>query len=160
MSKVGNILFLTGIGLLLVCTLSLPFWKDFDSPLMIAVLGSLVLGALLIVAGETLRYKGRRAEKKMGLTFMEYYRLVKTKPRRGPSRPVSEGRRCSFCGQRLDPTGIPARLGDTIDLTRSEGHAGECEECGKLVCPQCAFRKGMEMGLQSFRCPSCGGRVL
>jgi hypothetical protein len=160
MSKVGNVLFLVGVGLLLACAVSLPFWTGFDSALMTAVLGGLLLAALLIVAGETLRYKGRRAEKKLGLTFMEYYRVSKRKRRGGAARSVPEGRRCSFCGQRLDPTGIPARLGDMIDLTRSEGHAGECEECGKLVCPQCAFRKGMEMGLQSFRCPSCGGRVL
>jgi hypothetical protein len=161
MSKFGKIFFLLGAALFVACIITLPFWKNFETGLMTAVLGVLVGSAILILLGETLRFSGKKRDEKLGLTFLDYYRLRRRKSRASPGakRNKEDGRRCAFCGIRLTPTGIPARLDGVVDLNLSESHAGHCEECGKLVCPQCAFRKGMDMGIRSFRCPSCGGRV-
>lgn len=162
MFRVGRLLFVLGGVLLVACLISMPFWKNFNSGLMTAVFGILIASAALIFIGEMLRFSGKRQEKRVGLGFMDFYRMVQRKSgvginRKYPSR--GEGRRCAFCGIHLTPSSIPAKLDGVVDMSLSESHAGRCEECGKLVCPQCAFRKGMDMGLRSFRCPACGGRV-
>jgi len=161
MPKLGNFLFLLGFALLLLCGFSLPFWKNFNSGLMVAVLTALIVAAVFIMIGEMLRYSGRRQKRNLSNGFMDFYRQMRGKARREPppKRERTAYRLCAFCGVSLAPGTIPAKLNGVIDVSHSESQAGKCEECGKVSCPQCAFRKGMEMGLRSFRCPSCGGRV-
>jgi hypothetical protein len=162
MPQLGNFLFLLGFALLILCGFSLPFWKNFNSGLMVAVLTALIAAAVLIMVGEMLRYSGRRQKKYLDDGFMNFYRQVRGKARREspPKRARrAASRQCVFCGVSLAPGTIPAKLNGVLDVSHSESQAGHCEECGKVSCPQCAFRKGMEMGLRSFRCPSCGGRV-
>ncbi len=160
MYRVGNFLFVLGATLLVCCGASLPFWKDFDTGLMNSVFALLISSAVLIAGGQALRFSGRRQERRTGTGFMDYYRQTRDKVSGGGKRAKGQRARCAFCGIDLTPTGIPARLDGVVDLSRSESQAGRCEECGKLVCPQCAFRKGIEMGIRTFRCPSCGGRVV
>jgi len=162
MSRIGKIIFFTGAVLLSLCGVTLPFWKNFNSGLMTAVFVVLLASSGLIVIGETLKYSGRKRDQKRGLVFMDYYRQSKSlAPRKlGRKQTAEDKRRCAFCGLKLIASTIPAKLNGIMDLSISETQAGRCEECGKLCCPQCAFRKGMEMGLKSFRCPACGGRIL
>ncbi len=161
MYRLGNFLFVLGSTLLVCCGATLPLWKDFDAGLMNSVFALLISSAVLIVAGQTLRFSGKRQERRTGLRFMDYYRQARENASSGRrKRGKGHRARCAFCGIDLTPTGIPARLDNVVDLSRSESQAGRCEECGKLVCPQCAFRKGIEMGIRTFRCPSCGGRVV
>lgn len=135
MFRVGNFLFVLGATLLLCCGATLPFWKDFDSGLMNSVFGILIASAVLIAGGQALRFSGKRQERRVGAGFMDYYRQARGKVSAGTrSRKVKGQRfRCAFCGIDLTPTGIPARLDDIVDLSRSESSAGRCEECGKLV---------------------------
>lgn len=162
MSKIGKAIFLAGAVLLGLCGVTLPFWKNFDSGLMTFVFIVLIASTVMIVAGEALKYSGRRYDQKLGLGFMDYYRQTKSfKPKKpGRNQEAENKRRCAFCGLRLIASPIPANLNGITDLSISETQAGRCEECGKLCCPQCAFRKGVEMGLKSFRCPACSGRVV
>ncbi len=161
MFRFGNFLLLLGTVLLVLSLITIPFWKSFDSEFIPSILGVLVAGVALIMVGQALRHSGKRQQLKKGPTFMDYYRLARSKvwPGRYHFEKEGEGRRCAFCGINLVPRGIPAKLGGVIDLSRSETQASKCEECGKLVCPQCAFHKGMEMGIRTFRCPACGGKV-
>lgn len=164
MSRFGKVLFISGSVLLVLCGITLPFWKDFNSALLTVVFAVLVSSAIMILLGEMFRYSGKKQDEKLGLGFMDSYRQARGKTRAGHAprargRSRAESRRCAFCGLDLTPTTIPARLDGVVDMSLSESHAATCQECGKLVCPQCAFRKGMEMGLRSFRCPACGGRV-
>lgn len=161
MFRLGRFLFVLGAVLLVACLITLPMWKDFESGLMSTVFGLLIASAILILVGETLRFSSNRQTKKAGLSFMDFYRMVQRKSspnNRHQGR--EEGRRCAFCGIRLVPSSIPAKLDGILDLSLSETHAGRCEECGKLACPQCGFRKGIEMGLRTFRCPACGGKIV
>lgn len=162
MSKFGKVIFFTGAVLLGLCVVTLPFWKNFNSGLMTAVFVVLLVSSGLIVVGETLKYSGRKRDQKLGLVFMDYYRQSKASSAKKAGRKLDKDakRRCAFCGLKLIASSIPAKLNGITDLSMSETQAGHCEECGKLCCPQCAFRKGMEMGLKSFRCPACGGRVV
>jgi hypothetical protein len=162
MSKIGKIIFISGAVLLGLCAVTLPFWKNFDSRLMTIVFIVLLASSVMIVAGEMLKFSGRRHEQKLGLGFMDYYRQSKTASgkRSGRKQEPDDKRRCAFCGLRLIASPIPAKLNGINDMSISETQAGHCEECGKLCCPQCAFRKGVDMGLKSFRCPACSGRVV
>jgi len=162
MSRFGQVIFISGAVLLGLCGVTLPFWKNFNSGLMTAVFVVLLASSGLIVAGEALKYSGRKRDQKLGLVFMDYYRQSKSLAARksGRGRNAEDKRRCAFCGLKLISSPIPARLNGITDMSISETQAGHCEECGKLCCPQCAFRKGMEMGLKSFRCPACGGKVV
>jgi DNA-directed RNA polymerase subunit RPC12/RpoP len=160
MFRLGNFLFLLGSVLLVCCAVTIPLWRDFDAPLISKLLILLVGSAVMILVGQMMRFSAKRQERRTGLGFMDYYRQAGRKTSGGRRREKAVKSRCAFCGQDLTPSGIPARLDGVLDLSLSESHAGRCEECGKLVCPQCAFRKGMDMGIRSFRCPACGGRVV
>jgi hypothetical protein len=160
MTRFGKVIFIAGAVLLGLCGVTLPFWKNFGSGLMTAVFVVLLASSGLIVAGEFLKYSGRIRDQKLGLVFMDYYRQSKAFKKSGRKHDKDAKRRCAFCGLKLIASPIPARLNGITDMSISETQAGRCEECGKLCCPQCAFRKGMEMGLKSFRCPACGGRIV
>jgi hypothetical protein len=162
MSKFGKIIFLTGVIFLVLSAGTIPFWNKFTPTLMNVVFGVMIGASALILAGEMFKYSGRRHEQKSGLTFMDYYLQVKSKRgQKGTPRQDKGGAgHCAFCGLRLMTSSIPAKLDGVMDLSISESQSGHCEECGKIACPQCSFRKGMSMGLKSFRCPACGGRVV
>ena len=162
MSKLGKVLFITGVILFVLSAGTIPFWNKFTPVLMTLVFGVMLGASVLILVGEMFKYSGRRHEQKSGLTFMDSYHQVKSnRGRKGDKRPGKDSSpHCAFCGLHLVNSSIPAKLNGIMDLSVSESQSGHCEECGKISCPQCSFRKGMSMGLKSFRCPACGGRVI
>jgi len=160
MYSLGNIVFLLGIGILILASLGLPFWNKFDSSFIPVILTSLIAGAVIIVIGEMLRQSEKRQRRKSGDGFMDYYRQAGGRSRDKRIKKIkAESGTCGFCGARLASTPISSRPAGRVS-GHSDIQAGQCEECSKISCPQCAFKKGLEMGLRSFRCPACGGRIL
>ena len=162
MSKLGKAFFVIGVILFVLSAGTIPFWDKFTPTLMTFVFVAMLGSSVMILAGEMLKYSGRRHDQKSGLAFMDYYLQVKSKRgQKGAKRRDKDGAlHCAFCGLRLVASAIPAKLDGVVDMSVSESQSGHCEECGKISCPQCSFRKGMSMGLKSFRCPACGGRVI
>jgi len=159
MSRTGNTLFRLGFAVLILSVGTLPFWDDFSSKLITAVFIAMVVSAVMIVAGEAIRISGQRQGRAQGDGFMDYYREIKKKSKSESGGKPIYGRSCAFCGMVLQPSHFPADMNGSGEISGADRQAGQCEECGKISCPQCAFKKGMEMGVRSFRCPSCGGRV-
>jgi len=160
MYSLGNIIFLLGVGILILAGLGLPFWNKFDSSFIPVIMTGLVAGAVIILIGEMMRQAERRQRRKSGDNFMDYYRQNGGRSRdKRIKRIKAESGTCAFCGAILASTPISSRPAGRVS-GQSDIQAGQCEECSKISCPQCAFKKGLEMGLRSFRCPACGGRIL
>jgi len=151
---------LLGVGILILAGLGLPFWNKFDSSFIPVIMTGLVAGAVIILIGEMMRKAERRQRNKSGDSFMDYYRQAGG---RGGAKRIkkikAEGGTCAFCGAILAVNPLSSRPAGRV-RSDTDIQSGRCEECGKISCPQCAFKKGLDMGLRSFRCPACGGRVL
>lgn len=153
--RLGRVLFVSGAGLLsfsAVCLLrsSGPYLEIQNTTLFL-----FATAVILILSGEMIRLAGRGREPAPKTDW-----LSNLWPRRGPSTRVAHilrESRCSFCGK-SDAAGLASRRVERKSAEDPNAF-GRCLNCGRTVCPRCAYLKGMEMGRTSLRCPGCGGQV-
>ena len=153
--RLGRVLFISGAGLL---TFSGVCLLRTSGPYLEIQTTSLVLfaaGAILALAGETLRILSRERDSRSTSDWAEVLKARRVAFR---LERVLRAPECAFCGKKEGANGA-GHKGSERSPEGGPSAFGRCLNCGRTSCPRCAFLKGLEMGLKSLRCPGCGGPI-